>query len=536
MKFNFPACPLPAGASVWCYLRDSGGDTQDLASQRAYVLAYCEHYHLHLARLFEDGAISGGSVAGRDEFTLMIEMSRLSDAPAVSGIVYWDTKRFARNQLDSQFYKADLRRRGYTLISISDDIPDNEFAIVFESFLEWKAQKDREDISKDSRRGLAFIVGLKDADGQYVGVFPGKPPTCFTAERYDTGLKRNNGQPRIVQRIVPDLSTWERGVLAWQRRAERASYTEIEQACRLFPNAIKPDGSYNTFFANEIYIGRLHYGGQVYENFVKAMATPEQWEAVRSLAHQRPRKGQSFPAGKIHPKAGRAARYLLSGLCECEYCQAAMHGSVNTRKDRDQFWRFYICARKQANSKGCVSKSVSAQRLEEATLEVINSRVLTIDFVGELMEQVNRLLSDTGQIEGKLTDAERQLKSLDRAIKNLLDLAEVHPSADVLGRLREREGERNKKRSELTMLQNQISRQSVRVDERLIVSILADMKLSLNGAEMKARQHVLRHVVEKIIVGRNSARLHYKFPLKQLHWDWYMPLTGYELTPIQYAY
>ena len=154
MGFQFSPCPLPPLSRVWAYLRDSGGDTQDLASQRAYLLAYCEHHNLRLERVFEDGAISGGSTTGRDEFASMIDLARENTKPLVDGILYWDTKRFARNQLDSQFYKGDLRRRGYRLISLSDDIPDNEFAVVVEAFLEWKAQKDRQDIAKDVKRGI----------------------------------------------------------------------------------------------------------------------------------------------------------------------------------------------------------------------------------------------------------------------------------------------------------------------------------------------------------------------------------------------
>jgi len=93
--------------------------------------------------------------------------------------------------------------------------------------LEGKAQKDREDISKDAKRGLAFIVGLKDENGNYLRVAPGRPPTLFRGERYDTGLKRNNGKPRIGQRWVLDPETWEKGKLAWLMRAERASYKDI---------------------------------------------------------------------------------------------------------------------------------------------------------------------------------------------------------------------------------------------------------------------------------------------------------------------
>ena len=80
-KYQFPACPLPPLSKVWAYLRDSGGDAQDLASQRAYMLAYCEHHQLRLEQVFEDSAISGGSVAGREQFELMVEMARRAERP-----------------------------------------------------------------------------------------------------------------------------------------------------------------------------------------------------------------------------------------------------------------------------------------------------------------------------------------------------------------------------------------------------------------------------------------------------------------------
>ena len=110
MSFIFPDCPLPPGSSVWTYLRDSGGETQDLASQRAYVLAFCEHYRLQIIRPFEDSAASGGSTLGRDEFELMIELARLEKRPIVDGIIYWDIKRFARNGLRCAFLTPPEKR------------------------------------------------------------------------------------------------------------------------------------------------------------------------------------------------------------------------------------------------------------------------------------------------------------------------------------------------------------------------------------------------------------------------------------------
>jgi site-specific DNA recombinase len=529
--FTFPSCPLPPGSSVWAYLRDSGGGTQDLGSQRAYLLAYCDYYRLTLIRLFEDGAVSGGSVVGRDQFELMITLARSHGRPAVDAVLFWDIKRFARNQLDSQFFKADLRKRGYRLVSLSDDIPDSGFSSVIEAFLEWKAEQDLADIGKDSRRGLLFIVGLKGAGGNYIGIFPGRPPTCFRGEPYDTGLRRNDGRPRIVQRLAPDSETWARGQRAFEMRAERASYDQVQAECRLF-HARYVSSCYHSFFRNEIYLGRLRYGGHVFENFVSALTTPEIWEAVQKLFYKQPRKGQTFPVNKIHPKTGRAEAYLLSGLCRCAFCQSAVHGNRNTRKDRQQSWRNYVCAKKKAHPADCPAKQVSARRLEQAVVEAVCSKVLTTDFVGELVNRVNDLLSNTEALQSRIQELTKQSNSLDRKIANLLDTAEQHGASSVLERLRERERERTITLRELNHLQEQIKQRSIRVDEKFIVALLTDMKMALSAEEINVRRKVLQQVVQKIEVGHNKARLYYTFPTDEL-WDYFMPPTLLELIPTQ---
>ena len=80
-------------------------------------------------------------------------------------------------------------------------------------------------------------------------------------------------------------------------RAERASYKEIERELRLFSKNAHPTGTYSHIFKNEIYIGRLHYGGRTYENFVPPLSTPEQWEAVQTLNYKRGR-GHTFEGGQ----------------------------------------------------------------------------------------------------------------------------------------------------------------------------------------------------------------------------------------------
>lgn len=504
---SYPPCPLQPGASVWLYLRDSGGDGQDTASQEAFVFGYCEHYRLNIARVFRDAAQSGGTVAGRDEFMLMIETARRSKAPLVEAIIYWDTKRFSRNPDDAPYYKADLRRRKYRLISLTDNIPDGLIGRPIEALLEWKAAQDLEDLRKDVKRGMQFLVGLKGEDGQYIGVFPGAAPTFFTGKQFDTGLVRNDGKSRIVQRLVPDPETWELGRQAWQMRSEQASYQRIEQELNLFPGNANPAGTYSHIFGNEIYIGRMHYGGRVYEGFVPALATPEQWEAVAALRYKC-KKGP-FPAGKKHPKAGRP-KYLLSGLCKCIYCQSSMNGETNNRRNG---WQFYRCRSKKTGEKKCPASIIPAHRLENGIVNAVCGHILMPAFVEQLVERTNAYLADDDRARREREVVEAELGKLNKVIDNLLRMAEMTPSLAIARQIEAREAERAAAERRLAQLEEEARQTEITTDMAEVVDVLAGQRETLISGQTLARQNILREYIERIEAGGNVARLHYKVDL-----------------------
>ncbi len=536
MKFNFPPCPLPDPARTWAFLyfRDSGGDSQDTSSQKAYGLAYCKHYAINVAAIFVDAAATGGGVAHRQEFQRMIDAAGNPLYEHVTAVLYWDIKRLARNQEDADYYMAKLRRMGYTLVSLSDNIIPGEFQFVQEAFLKWKAEKDRQDISKDAKRGLDFLVNLRDPDtGQYLGVFPQqKPPTFFRiteigpdAEVWHkldalVGLRHNNGQPRILRCMEPDPQIWEKGKKVMAMRAERASYKRIERELRVFPHSVNPNSTYTSIFRNEIYIGKFGWGGQVYEDYVPKLATDEQWVAIQAL-----RRKQS---PQQHPRRV-SSNYLLSGLCFCDDCQSRMNGGINTRKGRNRPWRYYRCTRKQYYPEQCQSSHVSAERLEQATISVVCSRVLTVDFVGRLAERVNQLLADTGNVQTQLAAARKQESDLVQAIENLLDMVEVGSTA-VARRLTQREVELKAIRVEIEQLKLQAAQTGRVVDEKTVVDLLTNWRQSLQSGHIDAGRTILRRCVEKIEVGREFARLYYTFPVEVLGGGglWTMPPTGFE--------
>ena len=67
--------------------------------------------------------------------------------------------------------------------------------------------------------------------------------------------------------------------------------------------------------------------------------------------------------------------------------------------------------------------------------------------------------------------------------------------------------------SGLCQLYRQLKQTNLRVDEELIIRKLTEMKNTRSRGKLIARKLVMKRVVDKIEVGRNVARLHYKFPL-----------------------
>jgi len=191
------APPFPPGDRVAGYFRDSGGDEQDLSIERqvSEFRRWLGENGLHEGQLFTDAARPGSTVVGRAGFQAMLRHFRSGDA-AESGLVVWRSNRFGRNTNESQFYKADIRRRGYTIYSLTDKIPPDRYGQVIEYLLDWKDQEFLETLSEDVASGLRHIV-------ETYGAMPGTPPRGFLRQPITVGTRRS-GQPHVLHRWVPD--------------------------------------------------------------------------------------------------------------------------------------------------------------------------------------------------------------------------------------------------------------------------------------------------------------------------------------------
>lgn len=354
LRLEPPPSALPPGSTVWAYLRDSGGPTQDrsVEQQRAIIEEYCARWGLVLIHPpFEDVHKSGTTTTNRSEFEYMMSLS-VSERQRPKGLLIWNHARFSRGgPYDAQFYKSTLRKRGIVIHSITDKIPEGKFAPVIESLIETANQAKAEEAAMGAWRGLRHLVKQ--------GAVPGTPPR---------GIKRNpitvvseQGIERTAHRWDPDPRFEHRILTAFTMKAQGKSLAQIHRAVHLYGSL----NGYTTFFQNPIYIGTLKFGDLIVEKYCKPIIPKKLWDKVQAIiaAHADRLHIQSQA---YHPRRV-SATYILSGIVKCARCGSPLNG-LTSRQRTGKDYRRYRCNNSKAKLT-CSAKPVPAALLEKLVIK-----------------------------------------------------------------------------------------------------------------------------------------------------------------------
>jgi site-specific DNA recombinase len=509
------ACPLKSGALVWAYCRDSGGEDQDIETQKRAVLDYIETNGLVLDRLFVDEARPGSSVVGRDAFELMIDLSR-QGSPKVEGIVLWSFSRFARNQLDAQFYKADLRRRGFQIISMTDDLPGTDMDAIIEALYDWKHEQYLKDLSQNVKRTLHELA----RQGYSTGGFP---PRGYMVEKTQIGVKRN-GKPRYASKWVPDPEWAPKVLQAFRLRAEGASFAEIRDKTGLY----RANNSVSCALRNKTYLGIRKCGDIETPGAHEPLVTQELWDKVQDTLWERPDPGERWPVGHMHPRRARST-YLLSGLMRCRHCGSAMIGAQDKLRSGNRF-RFYICGkRKREGIAGCPTGKLSASMIDDRIMGLVTGRVLQPAHARALLDELNARISNRlPLVDNEIATTRKRLSDISRAISNLLDLAEVHGSEAALERLEERERQKDQLTMELRALEAQRAQSQLRISDEVLEDAVSEMRAAMLSATVREKRELLSGFVDRIEADRERASVWYTFPLFAQRGLYIMPPAEFE--------
>ena len=416
--------PFPPQSLVTAYLRDSGGDAQDLSieQQENEIKKWCGENNLVLNKIFSDEALPGSSTVGRAGFLAMI--AHFSNGAQERGIIVWKYSRFAREIDDAQFYKADLRRKGYIIHSLNENLPEGLDGRLFEAAIDWMNARFLQDLSEDVKRGLHHNI-------QQHGAIGGTPPRGFRrGEPIHLGTRRN-GQPHIVHRWEPDPELVPLVKKAFRMRINGANYREISAETRLY----KAKASWIHFFANPIYKGELHYGHQVIPDYCERIIDPETWEAVQNMSAN-PLIEKGLDPG-LHPRA-KNSDYILTGLLTCAVCGAPMTGESIHNKKKAHINRYYKC---QAHGKGCQSRRLPKDHTELVILDEVTRHILSLENIMELRDEAAKTANtQVKELRAKLDLLKNERTKLRLQIDRLTDtLADMGASQAVTRKLKQKE-------------------------------------------------------------------------------------------------
>jgi len=475
--------PFPPGSVVAGYFRDSGGNEQDLSVSRQIgeFRRWCAEHNLVVGEIFSDVARKGSSVIGRADFLRMIRHFRSGEARE-AGLVVWRFSRFGRNTNERQYYKADLRRLGYIIHSLTDNIPNDKFGKLYENFLDFKDEIFLEELSEEVSSGLRNIV-------ENYKCLPGSPPRGFVREPVVVGQRRN-GQPHILHKWVPDPDKRDLVHRAFLMLTQGRTLKEIHAATGLF----KGVSAFTAFFRNPLYKGRLEYKDLVVEDYCDPIVEPELWDRAQHILDARVQRGGHIRSEniKLHPRR-IASTWLLSGLAICARCGAPLNG--HSIKD----WEYYVCSRSKRRH-DCDAPKVPAKRLEDLVYQAILDYLNNPDAIQEAQSERARLYAQAvDDAPDRMRDIETRLATLRRQITNLTSaIADAGHSAALLKQLTALEAQEAQTKEEYDQLTHLLRSRPSDLPPDAIAQLAASFSPLWNEATLDEKRAILAAWVHEI--------------------------------------
>lgn len=500
-----PPATLPAGSDVIAYLRDSGGGgQQDSIEQQAQVITqYCQEHGLNLTKIYADTA-SGRKTKNREQFLEMYHsIEAMPEDLRPAGLLLWAYSRFSRDIVDFNFYLYGLLKNKIIVHSITEQIPEGIAGQVMLSFTAYRNAGFSIELGKQIKRGIAASVEAGYCNG-------GQPPRGYIAKVDGEGVRRD-GKKRTRIKWEPDPDIAPLVVLAWELRAQGKSYAEITEATKGKIYSIK--NSWTSHFRNKSYLGIGKAGGLEIPNHHAALVTQELWDAVRKVEAAMPRYGRQ---GELLHHRRMKYPSLLSGLSVCIYCGSAM--VLHTEKD----YRSYACGKRerQCGYKDCQqSRRVNARKADRAILDAVLDRILSPEFVNDLVSDIQNKMTAADDIDREIGKANDLLIATENGITRLVELAERTGAniEEISVRLKKLKQEQAEHITTIKRLKAERDVEVPQITPEALARLFSFWREQIaityqNGDILKAKK-LLYQFVQKIELGYNAAVIHYTYPL-----------------------
>ena len=485
-------------------------DRQDVdlsvAAQLRALRDYAKNNGYSVAREYVDEAESG-RIADRPQFREMIDEGSKPKAP-FQVILVWKFSRFTRKREHAVAFKAQLRRKGIRVVSITEQAEDNATGRLLEGIIESVDEYYSENL------GQEVVRGMREAASR--GFFLGsKAPFGYTRVKVSDGVKE-----RPTLEVDPVAAPIVREIFESSRRGNGLAEICKELNGRGITNRGKrwQKNVVHYLLTNEAYTGTAVWGVKSkdekagdpvrVENAWPALVSRELFDAVQQGLHQR--------APTVQRPGRVGSQYLLSGLLRCGVCGK----SYSAQGAKSGQFAYYVCSSLFREGAGaCTARYLNAAKVEDLVTEKVRERILTEETITELVTLVAEEIDNlAGEMNGRLTAINAELSDVETRLEKLYEALETSElTLEVLSprilSLKSRQDQLVAAREEAEFQLEQ--RRAELPTSKEIRGYVADFRALFQDGTFPERKALIRNFVQGIEIVEDEAVLTYTIPMPQ---------------------
>lgn len=356
------------------YIRvsDERQDEYSPDSQLKKVREYAakEGYMIPDEYVFYDDGISGRSVKKRDDFQRMIALAKEKTHP-FDVIYVWKFSRFARNQEESMVLKNLLKKRGVSVVSVSEPIPDGHFGSLIERIIEWTDEYYLVNLGAEVMRGMtekasrgeptcAPPFGYIMRDGMY---YPDEESGKANIVREVFTLYANGVKQRELALMLGDKGIRTK---SGKRPENRLVDYMLHNHCYIGKIRWCPDGT------KSVSKRRLNNENiMIVDGHHEPLISKELWETVQKMLDD---QKKAYPK---YAKREQPIDYMLKGLVRCSACGGTLAASGISGKAKT---RCLQCCN-YARGSCLTSHGITIPKAEASFMDGLREAVETKQFV-----------------------------------------------------------------------------------------------------------------------------------------------------------
>ena len=308
--------------------------------------------------VFYDDGISGRSVKKRDDFNRMIAIAKEKTHP-FDRIYVWKFSRFARNQEESMVYKNLLQKKGVTVVSASEAIPEGHFGSLVERIIEWMDEFYLVNLGAEVMRGMTE----KASRGEPTCA----PPFGYIMREGKYYPDEESGKADIVREV---FTLYANGV-----KQREIALVLAEKGIRT-KYGKKPENRWVDYMLhNACYIGKIRWctdgtksvskrkldneNIMVVDGHHEPIISMELWEKVQKMLSDQKQMYAKYA------KRQQPVDYMLKGLVRCSACGSTL--AVNGVSGKAKVRCLQCCNYSRGSCR--TSHSITIPRIEEAFVE-----------------------------------------------------------------------------------------------------------------------------------------------------------------------